>query len=345
MSAKARISELRQAFVEESSSVSSIDQLDSIRVKYLGRKCELTSILRSLKDLPPEERREVGQFANEIRTQIEEWVKAKQTALENGSGHSQAAGTVADVFDYTLPGKRRKVGRLHPVTRTLRDICHIFYGMGFEIAIGPDVEEDYYNFEALNIPKDHPARDMQDTFYISNEVVLRTHTSPVQIRTMLNNKPPIRIIAPGKCYRNEAITARSNIIFHQIEGLYVDEGVTFADLKGVLSGFIKEFFGPDIKMRLRANYFPFTEPSAEVDISCFLCKGRGCNLCKQTGWLEILGCGMVDPAGFEEVGYDPEVLTGFEFGMGIERIAMLKNGVDDIRRFYENDLRLLEQFI
>lgn len=343
MSAKERITELKEQFDRDSKSIGTPAELEELRVKYLGRKCELTSILRGLKDLPVEERKEVGKYANQVRGQIEAWVKDKKSDLD-GSNSDSLKKTEA-VFDYTLPGKRRKLGRRHPVNIAIEEMCRIFYGMGFEIAVGPDVETDYYNFEALNIPKDHPARDMQDTFYLSDETVMRTHTSPVQIHAMESRKPPVRIIAPGKCYRNEAISARSNILFHQIEGLYVDEGVTFADLKGTLEGFVREFFGSDIKTRLRANYFPFTEPSAELDITCFLCNARGCPVCKHTGWLEVLGCGMVDPAVFAFVGYDAEKFSGFAWGMGIERIAMLKHGIDDIRRFFENDLRVLEQLL
>lgn len=338
MSIKDEIHSLQEQFNQSVESADSPDAINDIRVKYLGRKSALTSILRGVKDLSPDERKEVGKFANTVRAEFESRLKELSDSLEE----SRSAGMV---FDYTLPGRIRKLGRRHPITRTIDDISRIFFGMGFEIAVGPDVELDYYNFEALNLPKDHPARDMQDTFYVSDDVVLRTHTSPVQIRTMLSQKPPVRVIAPGKCYRNEAISARANILFHQIEGLYVDEGVTFADLKGALQAFVREYFGSDTKMRLRANFFPFTEPSAEVDISCFLCGGKGCHLCKHSGWLEILGCGMVDPAVFEAVDYDPEVYTGYAFGMGIERICMLKYGVTDIRRFYENDLRLLEQFV
>lgn len=339
MSALEEIISIREQFLQESPNVDSEKAVEELRVKYLGRKSQLTSVLRGLKDLPPDEKREVGKLANSVRSELE--AKLSEIA-ESLAVATQGLG---DAFDYTLPGRTRKLGRIHPITRTLEDISRIFYGMGFEIVVGPDVEEDYYNFEALNIPKDHPARDMQDTFYINEEVVLRTHTSPVQVRTMKSQEPPVRIIAPGMVYRNEAISARSNAVFHQIEGLYVDVGVTFADLKGVLSVFVKEYFGEDAKMRLRANYFPFTEPSAEVDISCFICGAKGCPVCKHTGWLEILGCGMVDPAVFEAVGYDPEKYSGYAFGMGIERICMLKYRIQDIRRFYENDLRLLEQFL
>jgi len=338
MSPRDSILSIRDEFDRATNDISSAEQLEELRIKFLGRKSKLTNILRSLKDLSADEKREVGKLANVARKDFESRIAELSNSL---SGKTAGAGPA---FDYTLPGRVRKVGRLHPITRTVLDISHIFYGMGFEVVVGPDVETDFYNFEALNIPRDHPARDMQDTFYITEDIVLRTHTSPVQVRTMLSGEPPVRVIAPGKCYRNEAISSRANVLFHQIEGLYVDEGVTFANLKGVLNAFIREFFGSDVKMRLRANYFPFTEPSAEVDISCVLCGGKGCPLCKHTGWLEILGCGMVDPAVFEAVGYDSEKYSGYAFGMGIERICMLKYRVDDMRRFFKNDLRLLEQF-
>jgi phenylalanyl-tRNA synthetase alpha chain len=339
MSVKDDILSIKERFADDSAQVNSATELEELRIRFLGRKSELTSILRSLKDLEPSDRKEAGRLANQVRGELE---TAIQTISESLTSSAVSKG---EVFDYTLPGRRRRMGRFHPLNRAIDDISRIFYGMGFEVAVGPDVETEHFNFEALNIPKDHPARDMQDTFYITDNVLLRTHTSPVQIRTMESRKPPVRIIAPGKCYRNEAISSRSNIVFHQIEGLYVDVGVTFADLKGVLLAFVREYFGQDVKMRLRANYFPFTEPSAEVDISCFRCKAQGCSLCKHTGWLEILGCGMVDPAVFEAVGYDPEVYTGYAFGIGIERICMLRHRIDDIRRFYQNDLRLLEQFV
>lgn len=339
MSVRDQILTIKEQFDQSVADADSEDRINEIRVKFLGRKSEFTSILRGLKDLSPDERREVGKLANNLRREFEE----KLAGLSQSFGMEPSKAV--RVFDYTLPGRVRKLGRLHPISRTVDDICRIFFGMGFEVAVGPDVETDYYNFEALNIPKEHPARDMQDTFYISDDIVMRTHTSPVQIRAMLDKPPPVRIIAPGKCYRNEAISARANIVFHQIEGLYVDEGVTFADLKGVIMAFVKEFFGSDARMRLRSSFFPFTEPSAEVDISCILCKGKGCSLCKHTGWLEILGCGMVDPAVFKAVDYDSEKYSGYAFGMGIERICMLKYGIDDIRRFYQNDLRLLEQFL
>lgn len=316
----------------------SADLLEKLRVKYLGRKSEIIAILRGMKELSPEDKKAVGRETNLAKAKIEGWLEEAQARLAG----SRAAATAR--IDYGLPGKRYPTGKLHPITRTVKEISDIFFGMGFEVALGPEVEEEYYNFGALNFPEDHPARDMQDTFYIGKELLMRTHTSPIQIREMLKHQPPVRIIAPGRCYRQEAISARANCVFYQIEGFYVDRGVSFADLKGVLTSFAKAFFGADVKLRFRPNFFPFTEPSAEVDISCFLCGGRGCRICKYTGWLEILGCGMIDPNVMKSVNYDPEEYSGYAFGMGIERIAMLRHKIDDIRLLYENDLRFLRQF-
>jgi phenylalanyl-tRNA synthetase alpha chain len=255
-----------------------------------------------------------------------------------------AGPTARRSYDYTLPGRSQTRGHRHLITQTMDEVVSIFYGMGFEVADGPDIETDYYNFSALNFPPDHPARDMQDTFFINEEYLLRTHTSPVQVRTFEQRRPPVRILAPGRSYRNEAINARSYCVFHQIEGFYVDKDVTFADLKGVLTAFAEEYFGPRTQVRFRPSFFPFTEPSTEVDVTCLLCAGKGCTICKQEGWLEILGAGMIDPEVFKAVDYDPNVFSGYAFGMGVERIAMLKHGVNDIRLFYENDLRFLKQF-
>ncbi|NIN00644.1 MAG: phenylalanine--tRNA ligase subunit alpha [candidate division Zixibacteria bacterium] len=315
-----------------------LEALNQLRIKYLGRKGVITSLLRSLKDLPPEDRPALGKTSNQLKDEIEQIFTKKTEEL--GAVRREKR----EFFDHTLPGRRQWQGRLHPVTLVGEKIIRIFYGMGFEVAKGPDVETDYYNFSALNFPPDHPARDMQDTFYIEGDLLLRTHTSPVQVRVFERRKPPVRIIAPGRCYRNEAINARSFCTFYQIEGFYVDTDVTFADLKGVLSAFVWELFGKDVSLRFRASFFPFTEPSAEVDISCVICRGQGCRVCKHTGWLEILGAGMIDPEVFKAVGYDPEVYSGYAFGMGIERIAMLKYRIDDIRLFYENDLKFLRQF-
>lgn len=311
--------------------------LEEVQVKFLGRKGEITSILRGLKDLPVELKKTVGAAANKARGEIEGLIKG---ALEKFQTVS-----VDDTFDPTLPGKAQRLGAIHPINKVMGQIIQSFQRMGFGIAKGPDIESDYYNFEGLNFPPDHPARDMQDTFYVEGDLLLRTHTSPVQIRVMENNDPPVKFIAPGKTFRNEAISTRSYYIFHQVEGFLVDKGVTLADLKACLVAFCKDLFGPGLKLRFRPSYFPFTEPSAEVDISCFLCGGKGCQLCKYYGWLEILGCGMIDPNVMRNVGYDPEVYSGYAFGLGVERITMLKYGIKDIRLFYENDIRFIRQFI
>jgi phenylalanyl-tRNA synthetase alpha chain len=322
--------EIRQARTDE--------ELERLRVKYLGRKGSLTRILRSLGQLSPESRRQVGEQANRLKEALEESLGQALAALKEAAGPA-----AAPEIDVTLPGRRPPLGRLHPLTTIAREICDIFLHLGFEAVEGPEVELDWYNFEALNLPPDHPARDMQDTFYFNDRVLLRTHTSPMQIRTMESRQPPVRIIAPGKAYRRDSDLTHTPM-FHQVEGLLVDRGVTFADLKGVLTSFVHQMFGPEVGLRFRPSYFPFTEPSAEVDLECVICRGEGCRVCKVTGWLEILGSGMVHPAVFEAVGYDPETYTGFAFGLGIERIAMLKYGIDDIRLFYENDLRFLRQF-
>ncbi len=333
-----QLSDLLGEAESEISGCADLDQVEALRIKYLGRKSEIIALLRGLKDIPETERKEVGRQTNLARKQIEEWLSAAKERLESVRPKSTAA------IDYTLPGKRYPHGKQHLLTRTINELSELFYGMGFQIALGPEVETEYYNFDALNFPPDHPARDMQDTFYVSDKVLLRTHTSPVQIREFLKHKPPVRIIAPGRTYRQEAISSRSYCVFHQIEGFYVDYDVTFADLKGVLTAFAVQYFGDDVKLRFRPSFFPFTEPSAEVDVSCYLCGGKGCRVCKHEGWLEILGCGMIDPAVFAAVGYDPEKYSGYAFGMGIERIVMLKHKIDDIRLFYENDLRFLDQF-
>ncbi|MBM4274825.1 MAG: phenylalanine--tRNA ligase subunit alpha [Deltaproteobacteria bacterium] len=312
--------------------------LERLRVKFLGRKGILTLILRGLKDLDPDLRRRVGQEANRAK-------KALEDALDQALADLKAAArrAPAEELDVTLPGRRPPLGHLHPLTRITQEVCDIFLHLGFEAVEGPEVELDYYNFEALNIPADHPARDMQDTFYFNEKVLLRTQTSPMQIRVMEQRRPPMRIIGPGRVYRRDSDITHSPM-FHQVEGLLVDRRVSFADLKGVLLAFAHQMFGPEVSLRFRPSYFPFTEPSAEVDISCVICRGLGCRVCKITGWLEILGAGMVHPAVFEAVGYDPEEYTGFAFGLGVERIAMLKYGIDDIRLFYDNDLRFLRQF-
>jgi phenylalanyl-tRNA synthetase alpha chain len=314
--------------------------LDEVRVKYLGKRGVLTQLLRALPGLSPAERPVVGREANEAKAGIESELEARQTVL---AGVERRARLAADRPDLTLPGRRVVPGGLHPLTQVHDEIVDVFTGMGFAVAEGPEVELDYYNFEALNIPKDHPARDMQDTFYVGGEILLRTHTSPVQIRTMERQKPPVRIICPGRVYRRDADITHSPV-FHQVEGLAVDRGISMGDLKGTLELFARELFGPDSRIRFRPSFFPFTEPSAEVDVLCFLCKGGGCRVCKASGWLEILGSGMVHPRILQTMGYDTEEVTGWAFGMGVERVAMLRYGIDDIRLFYENDLRFLSQF-
>ncbi len=314
--------------------------LEDVRIRYLGKKGLLTQLLRSMAALPPAERPVVGREANEAKEAIEAALTARAVIVE---GLERRARLAATAVDLTLPGRRIHPGRLHPLTRVQDEIVDVFTGMGFAVAEGPEVELDYYNFEALNIPKDHPARDMQDTFYVAGEVLLRTHTSPVQIRTMERQKPPLRIICPGRVYRRDADITHSPV-FHQVEGLAVDHGITMADLKGTLELFARELFGADSRIRFRPSFFPFTEPSAEVDVLCFLCRGAGCRVCKASGWLEILGCGMVHPRILQAMGYDTEEITGWAFGMGIERVAMLRYGIDDIRLFFENDLRFLAQF-
>ncbi len=316
-------------------------ELEAIRVRYLGRSGGLTQILKSLGALSPEERPQVGAAANEAKRELEALLDAR---LETTRAAERRRQRESERPDLTLPGRRPARGVVHPLTRVQDEIVRIFAGLGFSVAEGPEIETDAYNFEALNIPRDHPARDMQDTFYLSPETLLRTHTSPVQIRAMRAQKPPVRIICPGTVYRRDVADITHSPMFHQVEGLAVDRGITMADLKGTLTLFAQEMYGPRSKIRFRPSFFPFTEPSAEVDVLCFLCGGTGCRACKQSGWLEILGSGMVHPQVLKNVGYDPEQVTGWAFGMGIERIAMLKYGVDDIRLFFENDLRFLRQF-
>ncbi len=316
-------------------------EIDELRVKFLGKKGELTGILKQMGKLSAEERPVIGQLANEVRSWIE---KDIDTRLAEIKANQMAAQLESEKLDVTLPGKRPPFGAKHPLSIVLDEIKEIFIGMGFEIADGPEVETDYYNFEALNIPKDHPARDTQDTFYINDNILLRTQTSPVQVRVMEQKKPPIRIISPGRVYRSDALDATHSPLFHQIEGLVVDKGITFADLKGTLETFIKRLYGEDSVVRFRPHHFPFTEPSAEVDVQCFNCHGEGCRLCKGEGWIEILGCGMVHPTVLSNCGIDPEVYSGFALGMGLERVVMRRYNIDDIRLFYENDVRFLKQF-
>jgi phenylalanyl-tRNA synthetase alpha chain len=319
-----------------------LEEVEELRVRYLGRKGKLTLILRGMKDLSPVERPGVGKLANEIRARVEGLIRQRMSVLNESQKEERLE---KERIDVTMPGVRPRVGNKHPLTLVLAEIKRVFMGLGFSVVEGPEIESDYYNFEALNLPPDHPARDMQDSFYITEEILLRTHTSPVQARTMERTAPnvPVRIICPGKVYRRDADSTHSPM-FHQVEGLVVDKNITLANLKGVLTLFVRELFGADRKVRFRPSYFPFTEPSAEVDISCVICGGKGCRVCSHTGWLEILGSGLVHPRVLAMSGYDPKEVSGFAFGMGVERIAMLKYGIDDIRLFFENDLRFLEQF-
>jgi phenylalanyl-tRNA synthetase alpha chain len=333
---------LKQLALLELSQSDNMDALNELRVKYLGKKGSLTSALKGMGALSAEERPRIGQIVNDIRSELENIIQTKSEGFKQADLEKKLA---SEKIDVTLPGRKVNVGHQHPLTVTLVRIKEIFMRMGFAIAEGPEVEQDYYNFEALNLPKDHPARDMQDSFYITEEFLMRTHTSPVQVRTMQAAVPnqPIRIIAPGKVYRRD-YDATHSPMFHQVEGLVIDKNISFADLKGTLELFIHEIFGKDVGVRFRPSFFPFTEPSAEVDISCVMCSGGGCRVCSGTGWLEILGAGMVHPRVLEMSKFDPEQVSGFAFGMGVERIAMLLYGIDDLRLFYENDLRFLKQF-
>ncbi len=338
---KQQLEEIKKSAEAALASASSLEDLDNIRVKYLGKKGELTAVLKQMGGLSPEERPIIGQLANEIRELIQAEIDAKSAELKSAL---QEAKLAEETIDVTLPGNEMELGHRHPLSIVLDEVKDIFQGMGFDIAEGPEVEWDHYNFEALNIPKDHPARDTQDTFYITENMLLRTQTSPVQIRVMEKTEPPIRIIAPGRVFRSDAVDATHSPLFHQIEGLVVDEGITMADLKGTLDTFAKRLYGPDTKTRLRPHHFPFTEPSCEVDISCFKCGGVGCPMCKGEGWIEILGGGMVHPKVLENGGVDPKKYSGFAFGIGLERIVMFRFGLDDMRMLYENDVRFLEQF-
>ena len=338
---KTALEAIRAAAQQELSQIADAKALEGLRVKYLGKKGELTAILKQMGSLSAEERPIIGQLANEVRADIEARMEACQRELKARLQEQQLKNETLDV---TMPGKRNVIGNKHPLNLVLDEIKEIFLGMGFDIVSGPEVEYDYYNFEALNIPKNHPARDTQDTFYINDNIVLRTQTSPCQIRTMETRKPPIRVIAPGRVYRSDAVDATHSPLFHQIEGLVVDKGVTMADLKGTLETFAKILYGPDAKTRFRPHHFPFTEPSAEMDVMCFHCHGEGCRLCKGEGWIEILGCGMVHPKVLSICDIDPEEYSGFAFGMGLDRITMRRYNIDDLRLFYENDLRFLDQF-
>ena len=315
--------------------------LEQIRIAYLGKKGELTAVLRGMGKLSAEERPVVGQMANEVRVAIEEALAARSALLEE---QALNAALENEKLDVTIAGNAPRVGHQHPLSAVQREMEDIFIGLGFSIVEGPEVELDYYNFQALNIPQDHPARDTQDTFYITDNILLRSQTSPVQVRVMENKKPPLRIVSPGRVYRSDALDATHSPLFHQFEGLVVDKGITMADLKGVLEAFAKQMFGEETRIRFRPHHFPFTEPSAEVDVSCFVCGGKGCRVCKNEGWIEILGAGMVHPFVLSNCGIDPNEYSGFAFGMGIERVAMTRYGIDDIRHFYEGDERFLKQF-
>lgn len=334
---KARLLALEKAASAKIDDIEDLSELEQFRIRYLGKKGELTAVMKDVGKLPAQERPEAGKLANRIKGNLTTRFNQAKQALIAKKDRKKAA------LDVTLPGRAPLRGHLHPITSVIREVCRIFAGMGFRVVKGPNVELDYYNFEALNIPKDHPARDMQDTLYISENVVLRTHTSPIQVRVMETCAPPVSVIAPGKVYRRDSDVSHTPM-FHQVEGLLVDKGVTFGDLKGTLTGFVHQMFGKETRLRFRPSFFPFTEPSAEVDIGCVICGGSGCRTCSHTGWLEILGSGMVDPAVYRFVDYDADVYSGFAFGMGIERIAMLKYGIDDIQLFFKNEMRFLRQF-
>ncbi len=333
-----KIKKVASEFQSDISKAESINELEDFRIKYLSRNGLVSSLFDELKNVSKEDKPRYGKLLNSLRNEVTNEFNNLKEKIESKSQ------SFDEQVDLSLPDFALNIGSKHILTQTLDEIKSIFKGMGFSVFEGPELESDYNNFEALNFPSDHPARDMQDTYFINKEFLLRTHTSPVQIRVMNNQEPPVRAIMPGRVYRNEAVSSRSYCMFHQVEGLYVDTGVTFAELKGTLVSFAKQFYGEDIKYRFRPSFFPFTEPSAEMDVTCYLCHGKGCKVCKQTGWLEVLGCGMVDPNVFGYVGYDPEKYTGYAFGMGIERTAMLKYGITDIRVFFENDYRFLKQF-
>jgi len=330
---------IEQEFKERIDNCNTIDVLEEMRIKFLGRKGELTGVLRSISELSPEDKKAAGKQSNILKNKFSKDIDQKKEHLEEVGQVSKKNDT-----DVTLPGVMPQIGSIHPISQTMSRINEIFVSMGFKIAEGPEIDDEFYNFEALNIPADHPSRDAFDTFYLKDKYLLRSHTSNVQIHEKQKQDPPIQMIMPGRVYRPDAVDASHSFMFHQVEGLMVDKNIDFADLKGALSVFCKTMFGENIKMRLRPHFFPFTEPSVEVDISCIMCEGKGCRVCSGNGWLEILGAGMVDPNVFKSVGYNPEQYSGFAFGMGVERIAMLKHGINDIRLFYENDIRFLKQF-
>ena len=336
-----QLEKIREEALKQIKGSEGLEKLNEIRVNFLGKKGELTSILKSMKDVAPEDRPKVGQLVNETREAIEKVLEETKNKMEAAA---RDAKLKAEVIDVTLPAKKNKVGHCHPNTIALDEVERIFTGMGYEVVEGPEVEKDYYNFEALNIPADHPAKDEQDTFYINGDLLLRTQTSSTQVHEMEKGKLPIKMIAPGRVFRADEVDATHSPTFHQVEGLVIDKNVTFADLKGTLAEFAKQLFGPETKTKFRPHHFPFTEPSAEMDVSCFKCGGKGCRFCKGEGWIEILGCGMVHPHVLEMSGIDPNEYTGFAFGVGLERIALLKYEIDDMRLLYENDIRFLNQF-
>jgi phenylalanyl-tRNA synthetase alpha chain len=336
MSLLDEVTRIESEALERIGQADSLESVKELQFRYLGRKGQLATVLRQLGSLPEDERKQLGARANQTRARLE-------AQFETAAGRFQS-DKPRSIFDPTLPGTAPRVGTIHVVNQVMREMCEVFYGMGFQIAHGPHVETDYFNFESLNFPPDHPARDMQDTFFVEGGRVLRTHTTPVQTRELNLRKPPMKIISPGRTFRNEAISTRAHVSFHQVDGFLVDEHVTMSDLKGTLVAFCRAFFGENLKLRFRPSFFPFTEPSAEVDISCFLCGGKGCQLCKHQGWLEILGCGMIHPAVLEMAGHDPEKYTGYAFGIGVERVAMLKYKISDIRLFFNNNVQFLRQF-
>lgn len=341
MDMKEKLQELAEAARKRIEESDGPERLNEVKVAYLGKKGELTAILKSMKDVAPEDRPKVGQMVNETRAKIEAHLEETRKKLEEAVREEKMK---AEVIDVTLPAKKSMIGHRHPNSIALDEVERIFIGMGYEVVEGPEVEYADYNFTKLNIPEDHPARDEQDTFFINDSILLRSQTSPVQARTMEKGKLPIRMIAPGRVFRSDEVDATHSPSFHQVEGLVVDKGITFADLKGTLQQWAEEFFGPDTKVKFRPHHFPFTEPSAEVDVSCFKCGGKGCRMCKGSGWIEILGCGMVHPKVLSDCGIDPEVYSGFAFGIGLERVTLLKYEIDDMRLLYENDARFLKQF-
>lgn len=338
---KEKLEQIKAEALARIEEAGALEKLNDIRVAYLGKKGELTSVLKGMKDVAPEDRPRVGQMVNDVRALLEEQLESAKAVLAKAAREEQLS---REEIDVTLPSKKAEIGHKHPNMVALEEVERIFVGMGYEVVEGPEIEYDYYNFEALNIPANHPAKDEQDTFYINDKILLRTQTSPVQVRVMEQKKPPIRMIAPGRVFRSDEVDATHSPSFHQIEGMVIDKNITFADLKGTLAQFAVELFGENTKVKFRPHHFPFTEPSAEVDVTCFKCGGTGCRFCKGSGWIEILGCGMIHPRVLSMSGIDPEEYSGFAFGVGLERIALLKYEIDDMRLLYENDIRFLKQF-